>query len=273
MINNPRSGAKNSTVVVNATVLFYGVDCLNERIKLNARYKLLGGRRTAAALLLITAVGTVFFAVSPCVLRLLAASLFNGKEGSLTGTVCICALLLFSLVFMSAFKETVCAFFTLRARGESGDIFGWFRGRLLIKSIGLRLAAFGIKTGLFCLWMLIPALLGMGLHFLILTSSPDRRLVWAGLAAVGASAAVGFVFYLVSVQSLVCAPYLMAANPGLSPAGAINLSRKKTAGSRHRVLAFRLSFLPWFLLCLAGFPAFYVIPYYRQSLACYIFTE
>lgn len=273
MINNQRSGAKNSTVVVNATVLFYGVDSLNERIKLNARYKLLGGRRTAALLLLLTVTGTVFFAVTPCTLRLLAFSFFNGEYGKLTGAVCACALLLFSLLFMSPLSETVCAFFTLRARGERGDIFGWFRGRLLFKSIGLRLAAFGIKTGLFCLWMLIPALLGTGLHFLILTSSPDRRLAGAVFAAVIASAAVGFVFFLVSAQSIVCAPYLMAANPELSPAGAINLSRKKTAGSRHRVLAFRLSFLPWFLLCFAGFPAFYVIPYYRQSLACYIFTE
>ena len=47
----------------------------------------------------------------------------------------------------------------------------------------------------------------------------------------------------------------------------------KRKGKYADILFFKLGFAPWFLLCILVFPAFYVIPYYKQSITCFFLSR
>ncbi len=81
-------------------------------------------------------------------------------------------------------------------------------------------------------------------------------------------AAVGVFFYFSAVQRYSRAMFYLACYKELSVLDAIKESVRKTRGKHGKTLIFKLSFLPWFLLCLGIAPALFVIPYYKQSITC-----
>jgi hypothetical protein len=64
-------------------------------------------------------------------------------------------------------------------------------------------------------------------------------------------------------------PYLLAENPGLSPARAAELSRRMTDGEKWNMFVLQLSFLGWFILgaLTFGIGRFFVEPYYQATMA------
>ena len=46
------------------------------------------------------------------------------------------------------------------------------------------------------------------------------------------------------------------------------MSVKRCREELTELFLFKLSFLPWLLLCAAILPTLYVIPYYKQSVTC-----
>ena len=66
-------------------------------------------------------------------------------------------------------------------------------------------------------------------------------------------------------------PFIIAADEALSPSEAYECSLGLVRERVGKICIFRLSFLPWWLLCIFVFPLFYVWGYYRQSLAVLAF--
>ncbi len=62
---------------------------------------------------------------------------------------------------------------------------------------------------------------------------------------------------------------LICEYPELSPMQAIMLSKKMIKGHRSELFALDLSFIPWYILCVAVFPLIYVVPYISTTQALY----
>lgn len=75
----------------------------------------------------------------------------------------------------------------------------------------------------------------------------------------------GIIFYYSSYFTY----QLICEYPELSPMQAIKLSKKIVKGHRSELFALDLSFIPWYLLCIAVFPLIYVIPYVSTTQALY----
>ena len=80
--------------------------------------------------------------------------------------------------------------------------------------------------------------------------------------------AAGLLFWGIAVQRYARAGFYLAAYGDISPVQAISMSVKRCREELTELFLFKLSFLPWLLLCAAILPALYVIPYYKQSVTC-----
>ena len=76
------------------------------------------------------------------------------------------------------------------------------------------------------------------------------------------------MFWGIAVQRYARAGFYLAAYGDISPVQAISMSVKRCCEEVTELFLFKLSFLPWLLLCAAILPALYVIPYYKQSVTC-----
>lgn len=81
-------------------------------------------------------------------------------------------------------------------------------------------------------------------------------------------ALAGFGFYLLFTQRYSKAWFYLACYKDFTVSDAIAESIKRTKSKNADILFFKIGFAPWFLLCALVFPAFYVIPYYKQSVTC-----
>ncbi len=89
--------------------------------------------------------------------------------------------------------------------------------------------------------------------------------VFTGLSIL---AVAGFFFWLIFIQRYSKAMFYLASYKDFSAGEAIKESVRKTRDNLFDILLFKLSFLPWLVLCLGILPALYVIPYYKQSVTC-----
>lgn len=76
---------------------------------------------------------------------------------------------------------------------------------------------------------------------------------------------LGFMF-VYNGECLVYYP-IIVSNETVRPHQAYSYSKAMTTPVLAKLSVFRLSFAPWWLLCLLVFPSFYVWGYYKQSLA------
>ena len=91
------------------------------------------------------------------------------------------------------------------------------------------------------------------------------------LAAAGGGAALlvmGACFLAATVQRYALVLPILAKQPRCKLRNALALSAARTDGSCAALLGFRLSFLPWYLLCLLAVPLPFVAPYIVQARAC-----
>lgn len=78
---------------------------------------------------------------------------------------------------------------------------------------------------------------------------------------------IGAAFmFILNGEFLVYYPIIVSSNT-VTPAKACSYSRAMTTPALTKLAAFRLSFAPWWLLCVFIVPSFYTWGYYKQSLA------
>lgn len=253
---------------------------MNEFIKIKARYSMQGSKGKYCFYLLATAVSVIYFTVSGYAADFILT--LPAVRSYLTGifpflpqiiAIILCAVnTVFFTGFTSALLLNADSIFTSNALFKKKP-HDWFSFKGILKSARLFICLFLIKSAMLAAWLALPSALSAVLIFLLGKGEMNRTFLFFCAAGIAMLFASGLFFYVLSAQDLICARFLLAAHPHLSARAAISMSRKKVRGSRIALLAFRLSFLPWLAACVFGFPVFYIWPYYRQSLACYVLTD
>lgn len=160
------------------------------------------------------------------------------------------------------------SWFLKGAKGEKAsfsDIFGYFSPRGIRKSVAAVLFCAFRKT-LALILFLFPSLCLFGVIFFSFDDGEISLYVtYALLAAAVLLLVLGLGFYFVYSARYFAYYSIIVSNETIKAESAYEKSIEITKGAYGRLCLFRLSFLPWVLLCVLVFPAFYVWGYYKQS--------
>lgn len=233
---------------------------MNARVKLSARQALLGESLTVLPTLALIMILTVIFSVG------------TAAVGLLPGDATL-AQALTALLTMPAALLTIAP---LRLRLQQKHIIlalGSRDGRELNFIDGLNacvmyLALFALKLLWLLLFEAIPAAFFTVFALRIARQPVSLKASAALLIGSAALAAAGLLFWGIAVQRYARAGFYLAAYGDISPVQAISMSVRRCCEEVTELFLFKLSFLPWLLLCAAILPALYVIPYYKQSVTC-----
>ena len=154
---------------------------------------------------------------------------------------------------------------TANKANYSRRLFFWFRPKNSFRALRFHFSLFFIKLSLAILFFLPCIILIWSIYYLSGTGGLELYLfisLAAGSLIFGIS---GLIFYFVAVQRYFIAEYLFSSDPRLGVFTAINQSKNLLDGHIFEIVKFKLSFWPWFFGCLAVIPAFYFIPYYKES--------
>lgn len=245
-----------------------GDENVNTMLKIKSKSILTGRNMRASSLMLAAVTAAVLMGAVPSFTEFIPAEI--------TGMLWLKAAL-----NVAAPLIAVAALYPLRAGSEAWFLCGasgrepsalqvvfWYKPSKAIKSIEMRFSLLARKL----LWAAVFLAPGIsvvsGALYMMMTEGISVKLLAASVAGGGISFLVGLVFYLLMVQRYFLSYAMLARNPGKSAGQAVRQSVEAMNGSCAGTLLFRLSFMPWFLLCLAVFPIIYVWPYYKQSCSC-----
>lgn len=147
-----------------------------------------------------------------------------------------------------------------------GYLFRWYPKLSRAAGLWVRRKLLLLGWGLF---FLLPGGVMLAVAFLLLARGSSVAVLILLFAGGAVLIAVGLVFWALMMQRYFLAPYLLADNQNISASAALRESALLMDGMAGRTLRFKLSFWPWFLLCVLVFPIYYVWPYYKQACACY----
>lgn len=155
-----------------------------------------------------------------------------------------------------------------RLSADTGDIFCYFSPKRLpgVTALTLRLFLLRLMLLLFCL---LPLFIVATLVYFL-----TQNVASAGVIMIMALSSAAFLisaiyFYMRLSASLFLVRYIFIRGDYLNFRHLISYSQQQMRGRAGELMSLRLSFLPWFFLCLLIFPIGYVFAYYKQTLACY----
>lgn len=250
------------------------------RIKLTAKSLLLGN--TLPLLAVFTALVSVIVLsgdFSFLTSRLLGISLLNRLTVTafslrmLKITLSVTGIVV-SVLAVPGMSLGIERWFMLKAKGEAvriRDIFYFFRISGFLRCQSAFWYSFFIRAGVF-LFFQFPAICLYGVLYTAVLQVEAAYSVIASVMAAGLLLSfTGAAFYFVYSAGWLLYPFIIAADEALSPSEAYECSLGLVRERVGKICIFRLSFLPWWLLCIFVFPLFYVWGYYRQSLAVLAF--
>ncbi|MBE6820628.1 MAG: DUF975 family protein [Ruminococcaceae bacterium] len=138
-----------------------------------------------------------------------------------------------------------------------------------LKACDLSVRLFAVKAFWFLFFEAIPVCLWFVLLFQIRITDVSVNAAFTVTAGLSLLGIAGFIFWLIFIQRYSKAMFFLACYKDFTPGDALRESVRKTKGNVTDIFLFKLGFLPWFLLCLLVLPAFYVVPYYKQSVTCF----
>ncbi len=238
---------------------FFG-DMMNAKIKLSAKAALTGSQlkiipTLSAIMLLIPAFSLCNYAVNFIP--------FNFSDYFFV--VFPAVTLIFSVVSIAPLRLKMQIKYLLLAKRKSGSqsFFIGFSG--MLKACEMSVCMFFIKLFWLAVFEIIPLTATV---IFVMKNTVSLRAAFVFFSGMLILALAGFGFYLVFIQRYSKAWFYLACYKDFTAADAIAESIRKTKGKCADILFFKLGFAPWFLLCILVFPAFYVIPYYKQSITC-----
>ena len=237
---------------------------MNSRIKLSARSALCGAYGKILPLLCVNLTALIVFSLCNGILN----GFFAGEDNGAFAAVAVITLPV-SVAVISPVSLALQIKHLLLARGTrygAKQQIGFNGG---LKACDLSVRLFVIRTFWLLFFEAIPVSLWLMLLFQIRITDVSVNAaftVTAGLVVLGIT---GLVFWLIFIQRYSKAMFFLACYKDFTPADAIRESVRKTKACAAEIFLFKLSFLPWFLLCLLVLPAFYVVPYYKQSVTCF----
>lgn len=236
---------------------------MNSRIKLSARAAMCGSYSKILPLLMVVMVIFALFSFANAALDRYFSSAGNGILASAAIITLPAAVAAISpLCLLMQIKYTCLA----RAARVCGKPQIGLQGAL--KSCDLCVRLFLIKFFWFAVFEAIPVCSLLLFGYQIKRDTVSLKAAYAVAAGLFILAAAGFVFWLIFIQRYSKSMFYLACYKDFTAADAISESVRKSKNSMAEIFLFKLSFAPWLLLCLLILPAFYVIPYYKQSVTC-----
>lgn len=118
----------------------------------------------------------------------------------------------------------------------------------------------------------LPLSTAVFLYFMLKGQGLSRNVFIVALSGALLLALTGLAFWFVSVQKYSRARLILAAYPDITVTDSVKLSVTGMSGRLLSAVLFKISFLPWILLCVFVLPLAFVIPYYNQSVTCFLLT-
>lgn len=182
-----------------------------------------------------------------------------------------------SFLIMAPLKMGVISWYYGVSEGDSPEIlsiFNYFSSRRYFRALNLEIHLLGRKILWALIYFALPAAIAGASAWLLNYGAfyMDLNLGYAigvcGLVFSLMLALLMAVLYAIHIQKYFLAEYYVV-NMDCGIWEALKKSRHASRGKRGEILLFRLSFLPWYLLCAVVIPALYVLPYYNISAMLY----
>lgn len=233
---------------------------MNARIKLSAKAALTGSQ-----LKIIPTLAVIMFLIFAFSLCNSALEFIPFSFGKYFYVIFPALTLLLSVAVISPLRLRLQIKHLLLARGinPSRKISIGFSG--FLKACEMSICLFFIRLFILAAFESVPIAATV---IFIMRGTVSLRAAFVFFSGMFILTLAGFGFYLVFIQRYSKAWFYLACYKDFSVSDAILESTKRTKGKYADILFFKLGFVPWFLLCVLIFPAFYVIPYYKQSTTC-----
>lgn len=236
---------------------------MNSRIKLSARLALNGSQAK-----IIPYVATIMILVAVFSLCNPAMNRIPMPSAKYFGIIYPALTLILALAAISPLRLLLQIKHLLLARGinPSQRIGIGLSG--MLKSCEMSICLFFLKLFWFAVFEAIPVISSAVFIRHNIRNAVSLRAAFVFFAGMTFIALAGFGFYLLFTQRYSKSMFYLACYKDFSVTDAISESVKRTKDKCADILFFKLGFVPWFLLCILIFPAFFVIPYYKQSVTC-----
>lgn len=120
----------------------------------------------------------------------------------------------------------------------------------------------------FLLYLLPCGIVTVGFFYELQNRGVSRGLLIFTLAFLGVLLVFGLYFGFAAVQKYAFCDALLSLSPQMGLFDTFKTSRNLVRQSAFSTVHFKLRFTPWVLCSFLILPAFYALPYYRQSIAC-----
>lgn len=231
------------------------------QIKKEAGKILSGNIKKSALFILFPVVLTGVFTVFPVLINAYITEPITGIL--LAGSATVIYVLLRRVIRLSS----LAWFVFIKKKNRLVKSLYWMSPKRAMKFVGMRLSLFIRKAG-WSFAFLFPGIFTI-LTFCILAydSGFEFNLFLCGIIGGAVMLFTGLAFRFVILQRYFMAEYLLVSDPKIKVRDAVSQSKEIMNGRLKKTAFFKLSFVPWFVLCAGILPVFYVWPKYRQSCA------
>lgn len=242
------------------------------KIRLMAKYRLDGKWGILLIMFSITLLSALFTGDFSFIAETLSAGRLNAVyeginvlkiSGAVVGTVLF-------IIFVPTIKLGCERWFLLTAKGEKpplSELFHYLNPKGTAKSIKAFMYSVFRRAAAMTLFLFPSVCLSGVLYFSFKEGEISLYISYALLGASLLLFALGQIFYFIYTTRYFAYYPIIVSNESISASDALEKSIEITGGAYRKICLFRLSFIPWLLLCLFIIPAFYVWGYYKESKA------
>lgn len=239
----------------------------NSIIKSDSK-KSIKGKRIGALKIIAFSVG--FCAISTLISSavIFVSDMYGTTVATVASSVILILLGVFSLLIYSSVSVGEKAWYSgiaAQKRNCSKRFCFWFRPKNSFRAFRFKLILFFIKLFWAAVFFLPGGILLWSIYYLSGTGGLEMYLF---ISLGGGSILLmlgGAAFFFAATQKYFIAEYIFSSDPRLDALTAIRQSKNLLDGHILELVRFKLSFIPWLLSCFLIIPAFYFIPYYKES--------
>lgn len=251
---------------------------MNGRLKIYGKAVLLSQYGRMISVILIFAIITAFsnnlFIAEKYLLDLFDFGSFSNTLGENTARIvftvifsAVISLLSVTAMMPLRFGKEIWFFENAKKnRLKVSKIFSAYRSGIFFKSIRFSFVLFFNKL-MWSFVFFIPSICIAAYLFFSLKNGISKSLLAVAFFGLVVTLFVGTFFFFVFCQRYALSYVLYNENPNSKISGSVKLSAKIMDNKCFELARLKLSFIPWFMLCVFIFPVFYVYPYYKITVA------